>query len=227
VTQTVQLAGVSKRFRTRSEVVALQDVSLIVSAGERVAIVGPSGSGKSTLLALMGTLERPSSGSILIEGHDVAALTDRAVARVRAVSIGFVFQGFHLLERLTAVENVVEALSYAGVRRRLRQPVAAEVLERVGLAERMHHYPHQLSGGERQRVAIARALVKRPALLLADEPTGDLDPATGGAVVDVMLAAAQTTTVVIVTHSPAVAQRLDRIVTLNSGLVVGDIRGSH
>jgi putative ABC transport system ATP-binding protein len=223
--KTLELVDVSKRFRARDSVVALKTTSLTVRNGERVAIMGQSGSGKSTLLALMGTLERPSSGAIRIEERDVAALTDRALARVRAQRIGFVFQAFHLLDRLTAVENVAEALSYGGVSRRSRERTARDVLEQVGLGPRVDHYPHELSGGERQRVAIARAVAKRPVLLLADEPTGDLDPETGDAVIDVMLAAAQNATVVIVTHSPAVAQKLERVITLAAGSVVGDTSG--
>jgi putative ABC transport system ATP-binding protein len=218
----VELIGVDKRFRARSQVVAVRDVTLRVEAGERVAIMGPSGSGKSTLLALIGTLERPSSGSVLIEGRDVAILADRALARVRALRIGFVFQSFHLLERLTAVDNVAEALSYAGVSRHRRRPLAEDALARVGLAERLDHYPRELSGGECQRVAIARALVKNPSLLLADEPTGDLDPVTGSAVVEAMLTAAQHATVIIVTHSPGIAGNVERVLRLEAGSLVAD-----
>jgi putative ABC transport system ATP-binding protein len=227
MTPTVELVCVSKRFRGHGEVTALSDASLTVAARERVAIVGPSGSGKSTLLALMGTLERPSSGAVLIEGRDISTVPDRALARIRALRIGFVFQAFHLLARLTAIENVTEAMCYGSISRQLRESMAIEVLECVGLATRMGHYPHELSGGERQRVAIARALVKKPALLLADEPTGDLDPRTGAAVVDAMLSAARTATVVIVTHNPMVAERLDRVITLDAGSIVGDRSGSH
>ncbi len=224
MTSSVQLVDVSKRFPAPHQAIALDRVSLKVEPGERIAIIGASGSGKSTLLAILGLLERPSDGSILFEGRNVAALSDRSLSRIRALRIGFVFQAFYLLERLTALDNVAEALVYAGVRRRDRRDLAAPILEAVGLGSRVEHYPYQLSGGERQRVAIARALVKEPKLLLADEPTGDLDPVTGSAVIDLMLGAAQKATVVIVTHSPSVAEKLDRVITLDAGVLVKDGR---
>ncbi len=224
MTLLLELSRVSKRFHAPSEALALHDVSLAIAPGERVAVVGPSGSGKSTLLAIMGLLERPSAGSISFNGRDVATLSDRALSRIRGRHIGFVFQAFYLLERLTALDNVAEALLYAGTSRHDRQQRAREMLAQVGLSSRGDHYPNQLSGGERQRVAIARALVKSPTLLLADEPTGDLDPETGAAVVDAMLTTAANASVVMVTHNPAVAQRLNRLVALNSGAVVSDGR---
>ncbi len=220
----IQLLNVRKQFQGRSNVMALKDIKLSINSGERVAIVGPSGCGKSTLLAVMGTLERPSAGSLQFDGRDISTVSDRALARMRARSIGFVFQEFYLLDRLTALENVSEALCYADVRPPERDRRARAILAQLGLAPRLDHYPHQLSGGERQRVAIARALAKHPTLLLADEPTGNLDPATGAEVVDMMLDAAENATVVIVTHNPEVAQKLGRVITLEAGSLASDFR---
>jgi putative ABC transport system ATP-binding protein len=200
-------------------------VSFVVRAGELVAIVGPSGSGKSTLLHLMGTLEKPTSGRVAITGLDVAEMSDRELAAVRATRIGFVFQQFFLSEHSTALENVADGLLYAGVPAGERRERAAEALTRVGLGDRLHSRPTQLSGGERQRVAIARALVGRPAIVLADEPTGNLDSATSAgimALIDELNA--DGATIVVITHDHEIAGRFPRRITLLDGRVVSDIR---
>ena len=206
------------------QTVALARVDLFVPRGQMLAIIGPSGSGKSTLMALLGCLDRPSSGSYRLDGRDVTHLSDDELSAVRNRTIGFVFQSFHLLPRSTARENVELPMIYAGQAARARRARATELLESVGLGHRLHHRPNQLSGGENQRVAIARALVNDPPLLLADEPTGNLDSRSGADILDlfVRLNRQQGVSVILVTHDPRVAERCDRVVELLDGLAVRD-----
>jgi putative ABC transport system ATP-binding protein len=203
---------------------ALRNVSFRVDAGETVAIVGPSGSGKTTLLGLLAGLDRPSGGRVLLEGTDLGALDEDARARLRRERIGFVFQSFQLIPTLTARENVAVPLDLAGTAGGSAR--ADELLERVGLGGRGHHYPAQLSGGEQQRVALARAFIHRPAILFADEPTGNLDAATGQRIIDLMmeLNRERGTTLVLVTHDPELAGRARRVIRLADGALVSDER---
>jgi putative ABC transport system ATP-binding protein len=219
----LELDDVVKTYGTDRPVIALAGVSFRIDPGELVAIVGPSGSGKSTLLHLMGTLERPSSGRISITGLEVEELSDRELAAVRATRIGFVFQQFFLSEHQTALENVADGLFYAGVPVGERRARAGEALARVGLGDRLSARPTQLSGGERQRIAIARALVGRPAIVLADEPTGNLDTTTGATILGLLDELhAEGATIVVITHEHEVAERFPREIALRDGKVVSD-----
>jgi len=198
----------------------LQATDLTIASGDQVAVVGPSGSGKSTLLSILGTLDNPSTGEVLVDGRPVAELSERKRSALRSQRIGFVFQQFHLLPTHTAVENVATGLLYSGVRHTLRRRRAAEALEAVGLSHRLTHRPTELSGGEQQRVAIARALVRNPGILIADEPTGALDTATGAAIVELLSGiAALGTAVVVVTHDEEVASHFARRIRIRDGVV--------
>ena len=229
VAAIAELAGVTKTYP--GGVAALRGVDLRVEPGELVAIVGPSGSGKSTLLHLMGTLDRPSAGRVAVSGYDVATLSDRELSALRARHIGFVFQQFHLAAGVSALDNVADGLLYGGMPPRRRRALAAAALERVGLARRSGPRPHELSGGEQQRGAIARAVAGEPDLLLADEPTGNLDSAAGAGVLGVLHDLhASGTTIVIITHDTDVAGQAHRQVRVRDGRIVteaepGDGRG--
>ena len=219
----LELANVTKTYGSEPSVVALGGVSFAVQPGELLAIVGPSGSGKSTLLHIIGTLERPTAGRVRIAGIDAGGLDDRRLAALRARRIGFVFQQFFLAEHQSALDNVADALLYAGVEFAQRRRQAAEALEQVGLGRRARSRPTEMSGGERQRIAIARALVGRPAIVLADEPTGNLDSATGAAIF-ALLAELHATgaTIVVITHDHQLAARLPRQIEMLDGRVVTD-----
>ena len=226
----LELRAVSKEYPGSPPVVALDRVDLTIRAGELLAIVGPSGSGKSTLLQVMGTLDRPTSGSVLLEGRDVTDCSDAELSRLRARTIGFVFQQFFLLEGSTALDNVATGLLYRERNMDLteRRAKAATALDKVGLGHRLNHRPGELSGGERQRVAIARALVGQPALVLADEPTGNLDSAAGGRILDLLLELhGEGVTIAVITHDREVADRLGRKVMLRDGRIEHDLQSGR
>jgi putative ABC transport system ATP-binding protein len=219
----LELRDVVKEYLTDPPTRVLHGIDLVVERGELVAIVGPSGSGKSTLLNIIGTLDLPTSGTVRVAGHDVSTLSDEDLSALRSTQIGFVFQQFFLLSGMTSIDNVADGLLYRGVPRRLRRARAAEALERVGLTHRMHHNPEKLSGGERQRVAIARALVGEPALVLADEPTGNLDSASSASIMALLHELhAGGSTILVITHDHEIAASLPRQVAVRDGRIEHD-----
>ena len=223
-TTIISVRRLARVYQMGAETIrALDGVDIDIRRNEYVAIMGPSGSGKSTMMNLIGCLDTPTSGEYWLNGTEVSQMSDDALARVRNREIGFVFQTFNLLPRASALHNVELPLIYAGMRARVRRDQAARALERVGLGDRMHHKPSELSGGQRQRVAIARALVNDPSILLADEPTGNLDSVTSEDIMSVFESLhAQGQTIVVVTHETTVANRAHRIITLHDGQVHGD-----
>lgn len=222
----IELVGIHKHYvMGDQEVRALDGVDLFIDRNEYVALIGPSGSGKSTLMNLLGCLDTPSAGHYLLNGRDTATLDDNELAHVRNREVGFVFQSFHLLPRMSVLDNVMQPLVYRGLPRAERRRRAVESLERVGLGNRLDHRPNQLSGGQRQRVAVARALVGEPSLLLADEPTGNLDSRTSAEIMALFDALhAQGQTVVVVTHEPDIASHCHRTVRIGDGRIVEDRR---
>jgi putative ABC transport system ATP-binding protein len=224
----MELKGISREYAVGGEIVhALDHIDLAIDSGEYVSIMGPSGSGKSTLLNVLGLLDRPNEGRYRLEGEDVSILDDDALAQARQRHIGFIFQFFHLIPRLTAIENVELPLVLLGIAPRERRERAAAVLESVGLGPRMQHRPDQLSGGERQRVAIGRAIIMKPSYLLADEPTGNLDSKSGGEIMQIIEQLnGNGIAVLIVTHDPTIGGRAQRHLTLRDGKIVSDERTS-
>jgi putative ABC transport system ATP-binding protein len=222
----IRLQGVTKQYQMGDQTVhALQGIDLDIERNEMIAFIGASGSGKSTMMNIVGCLDRPSSGEYWLNGREVAAMSGDDLARVRNQEIGFIFQSFHLLPRASALDNVAQPLIYRGVPLRERLALAEQALQKVGLGARVHHRPNELSGGQRQRVAIARALVGKPSILLADEPTGNLDSATSLEIMDLIRELhAGGQTVVIVTHEPEIAEQCQRVVRLRDGRVVSDTR---
>jgi len=225
----IELQHIAKRYEVGGQpIYALWETSEIIQSGDYVAIVGPSGSGKSTLLNIIGCLLRPSEGAYLFKGQDVSQLDDQALSQLRQHQIGFIFQSFHLVPRLTALGNVALPMLFAGIPSSERQLRAQEALESVGLSDRMHHRPNQLSVGQRQRVVIARAIIMQPSLLLADEPTGNLDTHSGQQIMELLESLnAKGLTMLVVTHDPNVARRANRIIVLADGQIVKRLRGDE
>jgi putative ABC transport system ATP-binding protein len=223
IDHALELRNVTKSYGGNPPVYALNDVSLSIRSGELVAVIGPSGSGKSTMLHVMGTLDRPTSGQVLIDGVDTATLDDKKLSAVRGRKIGFVFQRFFLLPGVTAIDNVANGLLYLGVDQAVRRELAHAALVRVGLGHRLTHHPSEMSGGERQRVAIARALIHSPAFILADEPTGNLDSVSSGAVMELLHDLhAEGATIAVITHDNNIAEALPRQVRLLDGRITED-----
>jgi putative ABC transport system ATP-binding protein len=219
----LELAGVVKEYPGDPAVVALAGVDLRIDQGELVAIIGPSGSGKSTLLHVMGTLERPTRGVVRVAGEDTSAMSDAQLSGLRARRLGFVFQQFFLLDSLSVLDNVADGLLYRGGRAAERRAMAEAAIDRVGLGHRLHHRPNQLSGGEQQRTAIARALAGRPALVMADEPTGNLDTATGASILELLRELhGEGTTIVVITHDRDVAAATNRHIEIRDGRIIRD-----
>jgi putative ABC transport system ATP-binding protein len=220
----INLTHITKTYRMGEvDITVLADVSVSVQKGELIAIIGPSGSGKSTLMNLIGCLDRPTSGSYHFENRNFSTLSDDELAEIRNQKIGFVFQTFNLLPRFSALKNVEVPLIYSGVPARLRKERAIPLLQKVGLSDRMYHKPTELSGGQQQRVAIARALINNPPLLLADEPTGNLDSRSGAEILNILLGLNdQGVTIIIVTHDPTVAAKCRRVISLKDGSIVSD-----
>ena len=228
VPAVIELENLEKSYRLGKVTInALRGVTLKLDQGEFMAIMGPSGSGKTTLLNIIGTLDKPSSGRALVDGEDITRMNDGQLTRLRRHKIGFVFQFHNLIPVLTALENVELPLITSGVKRKMSRDRAMELLSRVGLQDRTDHLPDELSGGEQQRVAIARALANHPRIVLADEPTGDLDTQTGSEVVQLMhsMARQEESSVVVVTHDPVVAERADRLVEMRDGRITEKVRG--
>jgi putative ABC transport system ATP-binding protein len=223
VSAVLEMNGVTRVYPGTPPIEALRGIDLRVDAGELLGVVGPSGSGKSTLLHIMGTLDRPTSGSVVVGGYEVARMSDRQLSALRAQRIGFVFQQFHLLDAETALDNVADGLLYTGRSAVERRRLAAATLERVGLSARVGQHANKLSGGERQRVALARAIVGRPALVLADEPTGNLDSKSSDAIVELLEELnADGITLVVITHNPDIAARFPRRIALRDGRIETD-----
>lgn len=227
MSEIIKCIDICKTYLRGEETVhALRDVNLSVNSGEYIAILGPSGSGKSTLMSILGCLDKPTSGEYLLEGKDVSKLSFSDLAYIRNEKIGFIFQGFYLLSHATAIENVAMPLVYRGVSARKRNQIAKELLEKVGLGSRMTHTPAELSGGQQQRVAIARALATDPQLILADEPTGNLDSESGEAVMEIFDGLLkQGKTIMVVTHDQKLAKRMHRIVSIKDGCLTEGIEG--
>ncbi len=226
-TVVLELLGVEKSYPGNPPVRALRGIDLLVRKGELLALVGTSGSGKSTMLNVMGALDRPTAGNVLIEGQDLSNLSDRQLSSLRGRRIGFIFQQFHLIAGMSAVENVSTGLLYQGISRSRRNSDAIALLHRVGLGDRLGHLPHQLSGGEQQRVAIARALMGEPAIILADELTGNLDSKTSEEIIELLHQLNRDgSTIVVVTHDGALARSFPGMVTLLDGLVANDSRAA-